>query len=163
MKSLHLNGLLPLIVAVPGTVGSLLFANSTAAQMMTPYGAQEMPPANNAARVQITEGPALESFRNDEAIITWTSNNPGGADEHFGIVSYGTDRNQLNQMAKSHIRLNRNHPSTVFRVRVEGLKPGITYYYTVDSMGGDGKRDGVESTVYQFTTPADLPEPQNIR
>jgi DNA-binding XRE family transcriptional regulator len=45
MKSLHVNGLLLLILAVPGTVGSLLFANSTAAQM-TPYGAQEMPPAN---------------------------------------------------------------------------------------------------------------------
>jgi phosphodiesterase/alkaline phosphatase D-like protein len=158
MRSLHVNRLLLLILAVPGAVGSLLFANSTAAQM-TPYGAQEMPPANNAARVQITEGPTLESFRNDEAIITWTSNNPGGADEHFGIVSYGTDRNQLNQTAKSHIRLNRNHPYTVFRVRVDGLKPGITYYYTVDSMGGDGTRDGLESTVYQLTTPADLPEP----
>jgi Purple acid Phosphatase, N-terminal domain len=158
MKSLHVNGLLLLILAVPGTVGSLLFANSTAAQMM-PYGAQEMPPGNNAARVQITEGPTLESFRNNEAIITWTSNNPGGTDEHFGIVSYGTDRNQLDQTAKSHIRLNRNHPLTVFRVRVEGLNPGTTYYYTVDSMGGDGKRDGVESTICQFTTPADLPEP----
>ena len=95
----------------------------------------------------------------NEAIITWTSNNPGGADEHFGIVSYGTDRNQLNQMAKSHIRLNRNHSYTVFRVRVDGLKPGITYYYTVNSMGGDGTRDGVESTVNQFTTPADLQKP----
>ena len=159
MKILRVNGLLLLILAVPGTIGSLLFANSTAAQM-TPYGAQEeMPPANNAARVQITEGPTLESFRNNEAIITWTSNNPGGADEHFGIVSYGTARNQLNQMAKSHIRLNRNHSYTVFRVHMEGLKPGITYYYTVDSMGGDGRRDGVESTVYHFTTPADLQEP----
>src|ERR1700730_13526034 len=158
MRSLHINGLLLLILAVHAAVGSLLFANSTAAQM-TPYGAQEMPSANNAARVQITEGPTLESFRNNEAIITWTSNNPGGADEHFGIVSYGPDRNQLNQTAKSHIRLNRNHPYTVFRVRVDGLKPGITYYYTVDSMGGDGTRDRVESTVYQFTTPADLQEP----
>src|ERR1700738_4782766 len=157
MRSLHVYGLL-LILAVSGTVGSLLIAHSTAAQM-TPYGAEELPPANNAARVQITEGPTLESFRNNEAIITWTSNNPGGADEHFGIVSYGTDRNQLNQMAKSHIRLNRNHSYTVFRVRVDGLKPGITYYYTVDSMGGDGTRDGVESTVHQFTTPADQQQP----
>jgi Purple acid Phosphatase, N-terminal domain len=115
---------------------------------------------NGACTIEAAaEGPTLESFRNNEAIITWTSNNPGGADEHFGVVSYGTDRNQLNQMAKSPIRLNRNHPYTVFRVRVEGLKPGITYYYTVDSMGGDGTRDGVESTVYHFTTPADLPEP----
>jgi hypothetical protein len=55
MKSLHINGLL-LILAVPGTVGSLLLSNSTAAQM-TPYAAKELPPANNAARVQITEGP----------------------------------------------------------------------------------------------------------
>ena len=70
MRSLHINGLLLLTLAVPGTVGSLLFANSTAAQM-TPYGAQEMPPANNAARVQITEGPTLESFRNDEAMTRW--------------------------------------------------------------------------------------------
>jgi hypothetical protein len=62
-------------------------------------------------------------------------------------------------MAKSHIRLNRNHSFTVFRLRVEGLNPGTTYHYTVDSMGGDGTRDGVESTVYQFTTPADLREP----
>src|ERR1700724_3039178 len=157
MKSLHVNGLL-LILAVPGPVGSLLFANSTAAQT-TPYGAQEMPPANNAARVQIPEGPTLESFRNGEAITTGSSNNPGGGGEPFGIVSYGTDRNQLNQMAKSHIRLNRNHSYTVFRVRVDGLKPGITYYYMVDSMGGDGTRDGVESTVYHFTTLANLQEP----
>jgi hypothetical protein len=159
MRSLHINGLLLLTVAGTATVSSLLFPNSAAAQM-TPYGAQEeMPPANNAARVQITEGPTLESFRNNEAVITWTSNNPGGTDEHFGIVSYGTDRNQLNQMAKSHIRLNRNHSYTVFRVRVDGLKPGVTYYYTVDSMGGDGTRDGVESTVNQFTIPADLQKP----
>ena len=56
-------------------------------------------------------------------------------------------------------RLNPDHAETVFRVRMEDLKPGITYYYTVDSMGGDGTRDGMESTVYQFKTPANLPEP----
>ena len=74
-------------------------------------------------------------------------------------MSYGIVRNQLNQTTKSTIRLNRNHSHAVFRVRVEGLKPGITYYYTVDSMGGDGTRDGVEGTVYQFTTPADQQQP----
>ena len=40
-------------------------------------------------------------------------------------------------MAKSHIRLNMPHPNTIFRVRVDGLKPGTTYYYTVDSTGPD--------------------------
>jgi Purple acid Phosphatase, N-terminal domain len=138
--------------------GSLLLSQSAAPQM-PPYAAKGTPPpAKRAARIAITEGPSLELFRNNEAIVRWTSNNPGGTDEHFGIVTYGTDPHQLNQTAKSHIRLNRNHPYTVFRVRVEGLKPGITYYYTVDSMGGKGTRDGVKSAVYHFTTPVNFEE-----
>jgi hypothetical protein len=32
-----------------------------------------------------------------------------------------------------------------------GLKPQTTYYYTVDSMQGNGKSDGVKSTVNDFT------------
>jgi hypothetical protein len=120
---------------------------------MRPYTAKDIPPpAKKAARVQITEGPALELFRNNEAIIRWTSTNPGGTDEHFGLVKYGTDPDHLNLTAKSHIRLNRTHPDTVFRVRVNGLKSGTTYYYRVDSMGADGSKDGVTSAVYHFTT-----------
>ena len=95
----------------------------------------------------------LESFRNNEAIITWTTNNPGGTDEHFGLVRYGTDPQHLNLTAKSHIRLNRNHPNTVFRVRVLGLRPGTTYYYTVQTLEADGRDDGVRSRVYRITTP----------
>lgn len=149
MKRLYINRLLLIVAA------SLSLSWPTAAQT-SPYTAKDIPPpTKKAAHVQITEGPALELFRNNEAIIRWTSNNPGGTDEHFGIVNYGTDPHQLNQTAKSHIRLNRNHPYTVFRVRVAGLKPGITYYYTVDSMGGDGSRDGVKSAVYHFASPAD--------
>jgi purple acid phosphatase-like protein len=107
--------------------------------------------ATQVSRVHITEGPALELFRDNEAIIRWTSNNPGGTDEHFGFVKYGTDPNNLNLTAKSHIRLNQNHPYTVFRVRLEDIKPGTTYYYTVDSMEATGELDGVKSTVYHFT------------
>ena len=98
------------------------------------------------------QGPELESANDNSAIIRWKSNNPGGADEHFGIVHYGTNPNDLSQTAKSPIRLNQNHSYTVFRVRVDGLKPQTTYYYTVDSMGGDGRLDGVKSTVKHFTT-----------
>jgi hypothetical protein len=79
---------------------------------------------------------------------------PGGDDEHFGIVHYGTDPGDLSQTAKSHIRLNRNHPESIFRVRVPGLKPQTTYYYWVTSAGADGTSDGVKSAVSQFTTPA---------
>jgi hypothetical protein len=56
-------------------------------------------------------------------------------------------------MAKSHIRLNQNHSYTIFRVRVDGLKPQTTYYYTVDSMQGTGESDGVKSKLTHFTTP----------
>ena len=119
-----------------------------------PYRAiAEQPPAPKAAKIKITEGPALEKATNNWAIIRWTSDNPGGSDEHFGEVTYGTDAKELKQTAKSHIRLNRNHPYTVFRVRLEGLQPKTTYYYAVDSMQATGERDGVKSPVKKFTTP----------
>jgi Purple acid Phosphatase, N-terminal domain len=54
---------------------------------------------------------------------------PAGPAEHFGVVHYGTDPKDLSQTAKSPIRLNMAHPNTIFRVRVDGLKPGTTYYY----------------------------------
>jgi hypothetical protein len=123
MKRLYINRVLFILAA------NLSLSRPIAAQSR-PYSAKDIPPpAKKAARVQITEGPALESFRYNEAIIRWTSTNPGGTDEHFGLVKYGTDPDHLNLTAKSHIRLNRNHPDTVFRVRVSGLKPGMTYYY----------------------------------
>jgi phosphodiesterase/alkaline phosphatase D-like protein len=49
--------------------------------------------------------------------------------------------------------LNQSHPYTTFRVRIEGLKPLTTYYYRVTSEESNGKSDGVESPVNQFTTP----------
>lgn len=132
---------------------SLLLLRGAIAQTWL-YNPKEIePPAKKAARVQITEGPSLELYRNNEAIIRWTSNNPGGTDEHWGVVKYGSDPDNLNQTAKGHIRLNREHPYTVFRVRLPGLQPGATYYYKVDSMGADGTDDGVKDTVHRLTTP----------
>ena len=80
--------------------------------------------------------------------------NPGGDDDHYAVAHYGTDPNDLSQTAKNHIRLNRGHAETIFRVRMQGLKPQTTYYYKVTSMGADGQSDGVESSVNHFTTPA---------
>jgi phosphodiesterase/alkaline phosphatase D-like protein len=131
--------------------GGALFSTSSIAQ--TGYQAKVIPPARPAARVLISEGPALESVKDNTAIIRWTSNNPGGSDEHFGIVHYGTDPDHLSQIAKSHIRLNQNHSDTIFRVRMDGLRPQTTYYYTVDSMQATGKSDGVNSSVHQFANP----------
>jgi phosphodiesterase/alkaline phosphatase D-like protein len=133
--------LLKFAIAVLG--GSLLFS--------IPASGQFVPPAKKAARVRITQGPAIESANDSFTIITWTSNNPGGSPEHFGVVHYGTDQ-KLSETAKSHIRLNQSHRYTVFRVRMDGLKPRTTYYYKVDSMNADGTSDGVISSVKTFTT-----------
>ena len=114
---------------------------------------QESPTTYEATRLRITQGPEIERVDPDFAIITWTSNNPRGSPEHYAIVRYGTNPTKLNQTAKSPIRLNPSHSHIVFRVRMDNLKPRTTYYYTVDSMGADGKGDGVETVVKHFTTP----------
>jgi phosphodiesterase/alkaline phosphatase D-like protein len=60
---------------------------------------------------------------------------------------------QLNRTAKAHVRLNREHSDTMFRVSVDGLAPRTTYYYIVDSTQANGKSDRVKSSVAKFTTP----------
>ena len=128
-----------LILAISVLSGSLL--------------AQESPMTPKAARVRIIQGPTIELAREQLTIIRWTTNNPGGSPVHYGIVHYGTDPRGLSETAKSPIRLNPGHASTVFRVRIDGLRPRTTYYYTVDSMEANGKGDGVRSAVKHFTTP----------
>ena len=132
------------LTLIAGTAAGLIGSNLTVAQ--------QIPGDEHARSVQIIVEPALEAATEKSAIIRWMSTTPGGPAEHFGIVHYGTDPKDLSQMAKSPIRLNMAHPNTIFRVRVDGLMPGTTYYYTVDSTGPDGTSDGVKGTVNQFTT-----------
>ena len=136
-------------LAITAAVGSLLSSN--------PMVAQVSPTTSKTARVRITQGPELELAREHLTIIRWTTNNPGGSPVHYGIVHFGTDPRNLSQTAKSPIRLNPDQLSTVFRVRMDDLKPGTTYYYTVGSMEANGTDDGTKKTVKQFTTPG---EPQ---
>jgi Purple acid Phosphatase, N-terminal domain len=150
MNGLHVSRFLPPL-SIIALGGSLLCSSSIASQPVPE--SKILPPAKQAERVRITEGPTIESTHHNLAIIKWTSNNPGGTDEHFGVVNYGTDPVHLTQTAKSPVRLNQNHAMTVFRVRMDGLKPGTIYYYSVDSMQGNGKSDGVKSAVYHFTNP----------
>jgi Purple acid Phosphatase, N-terminal domain len=117
-------------LAMTVALASLLFSTPTIAQIL--------PPAKKAAHVRIDQGPELESANDNWTIITWRSNNPGGSDDHYGVVHYGTNPKQLSQTAKSHIRLNQSHSYTIFHVRVLGLKPRTTYYYVVDSMEANG-------------------------
>jgi phosphodiesterase/alkaline phosphatase D-like protein len=132
-------------VAIAALSASLFLSN--------PASAQFIPSAKKAPHVRIIKGPAIELARNDLTIIRWTTNNPGGSPEHFGVVHYGTEPKDLSQTAKSHIRLNQGHSYTVFRVRVEGLQPRTTYYYKVDSMDARGTSDRVASPISAFTTP----------
>ncbi len=122
------------------------------ASYVTPAVAQLSPTTKKTASVRIIQGPEIERADSYLTIVRWTTNNPGGSPEHYGVVHYGTSPNHLSQTAKSPIRLNPSHSDTVFRVRIEGLQPGTTYYYTVDSMEANGAGDGVKSSVEHFTT-----------
>ena len=147
MNKVHLK-LLMMVAA-----GSLLFPHTTVAQA-NPYAPRTIaPPEPRATHVEISQGPELEIARSNLAIIRWTTNNPGGTDVHFGIVHYGTNPNDLSQTAKNPIHLNRNHSDTTFRVRVMGLSPQTTYYYTVESAEATGANDGEKSPIKQFSTP----------
>jgi hypothetical protein len=150
MSGLHVSGTFPSLMIMILS-GSLLWSSSIASQPVS--DSKILSPAKQAERVRITEGPALESAKGNWAIIQWTSNNPGGTDEHFGVVHFGTDPGHLSQTAQSPVRLNQNHALTVFRVRLVGLTPRTTYYYSVDSLQGNGKSDEVKSAVKHFTTP----------
>src|ERR1700758_1157273 len=74
-------------------VGCLLYS--------TPVPSQVSPTTAKAAKVRITQGPEIERNAPYLVIIRWTSNNPGGSPEHYGIVHYGTNPTELSQMAKS--------------------------------------------------------------
>ncbi len=114
--------------------------------------AQKSPTTLKAARVRIIQGPTIELATDYLTIIRWTTNNPGGSPVHYGIVHYGTNPNRLIETAKSPIRLNPDHASAVFRVRLDNLKARTTYYFRVDSMEANGERDSVTSSIGHFST-----------
>ena len=105
MNRLHVK------LATTAAAGSLLFSNLIAAQG-GPYSPKKLPPLLPTTHVRITHGPELElaNVHDHSAFIRWTTNNPGGTDEHDGIVHYGTNPKELSQTAKMPNRLNRGHP-----------------------------------------------------
>jgi phosphodiesterase/alkaline phosphatase D-like protein len=68
------------------------------------------------------------------------------------VVHYGTDLHALSQTAKSPNRWNPALPSMTYRVEMNRLKPGMTYYYRVESADAFDTAVGPESPVNQFTT-----------
>jgi hypothetical protein len=134
-------------LAIAAAAGCLISSNAMFAQVS--------PTTPKAAGLRITQGPEIELAKEYLTIIRWTTNNPGGSPVHYGVVHYGLDRKNLSETAKNPIRLNPSHATTVFRVRLDDLKPGRTYYYTVGSMEANGMDDGTKSAVKQFTTPGE--------
>ena len=126
---------------------------ATGTLLSSQIGAQILPPQKRAEHVEITKAPELESANSSMAIVRWTTTNPRGDDEHYGVVHYGTDPENLNRTARGHIRLNRAHPETIFRVRLQALEPQTTYFYKVTSTDSKGESDRVEGPIRQFTTP----------
>src|SRR4029077_15815957 len=122
---------LPIRLATSMAVGTLFYS--------PPAATQVAPMTQKATSVKITQGPEIERADSYLTIIRWTTNNPGGSPEHYGVVHYGTNPKELSQTAKSPIRLNPSHPDPVFRVRIDGLKSKTTYYSTVESMEANGK------------------------
>jgi phosphodiesterase/alkaline phosphatase D-like protein len=134
---------LALLVMTVG-ISLLIFSVETASQ--------ERPVSKKAARVQIIKGPAVESSTDNSAIIRWTTNTGGSLIER-SVVHYGTEPKDLSRRAESPNRWNQNLPFMIHRVNVMNLKPGTTYYYTIESVRGDDTPLGEKSnTVNQFTT-----------
>jgi hypothetical protein len=102
--------------------------------------------------VRITEGPEVERTTDTWAIIRWTTTKAGGTSLRYGVVHYGTEPHALSQTAKSPNRLNPALTSMTFRVQMNRLKPGTTYYFRVESVDALDIAEGPESPVNQFTT-----------
>jgi hypothetical protein len=117
-----------------------------------PAAAQQRAAARGSERRQIITGPSLESATDSTAIIGWTANTGRGTTTHYGIVRYGTEREHLDYTARSPNRWNQSLPNVVYRVRLDGLQPATTYYFTVDSAQADGIGMGLKSPVRQFKT-----------
>lgn len=125
-------------------VGSLIASH--------PAAAQQRPADEPVERREIVTGPELESATATTAIIRWTVDTGGGTETRYGIVQYGTDPGRLEYIATSPNRWVRSRPDMIYRVRIDGLSPGKTYYYTVDAALANGVRIRLKSPVKQFTT-----------
>jgi hypothetical protein len=110
--------------------------------------------SETSASTQGDLSPIIESVFDTFAFIGWVTSNPGGTLLHYAIVQYGTDPDHLDRTAKSPSRVNPAHGEMIFRVRVNDLQPGTTYYYRVSSQQANGAADRGTSAIHKFTTRA---------
>jgi phosphodiesterase/alkaline phosphatase D-like protein len=129
------------------TIGLILTAvGSSLVRPSTAYACQ------HSSAAQDTANPTIDSVSDTLAFISWTTPNPGGTILHYAVVRFGKDPNHLEFTAKSPTRINPSHSEMVFRVRIQDLAPGTTYYYKVSSEQATGIPDQLTSGVNKFTT-----------
>jgi hypothetical protein len=134
------------IVLITAAAGSLTASDRLAAGDRARVG-------ENASRVRIIQAPTLESSTDTSAIVRWTTNSVAGTTVRYGVVHFGVDPRDLRQVAKSQNRWNRGLPSMIYRVQVDNLEPGLTYYYSVETTDANGVSEGgMNSELRQFTT-----------
>jgi len=134
------------VFLVTAAAGSLTVSDRLAAGDQARIG-------ENASRVRIIQAPTLESSTDTSAIVRWTTNSVAGTTVRYGVVHFGVDRRNLSQVAKSQNRWNRALPSMIYRVQVDNLEPGLTYYYSVETTDANGVSEGgMNNDLNQFTT-----------
>jgi Tol biopolymer transport system component len=142
MKKLAIVAFVFLVTAVTaGLTASDRFAASDRARI-----------GENASGVRIIQEPTLESSTDTSAIVRWTTSNVEGTTVRYGVVHFGVDPRDLRQVAKSQNRWNRGLPIMTYRVSVDSLEPGLTYYYWVEFTDAKGASEGADRVVHQFTT-----------
>jgi phosphodiesterase/alkaline phosphatase D-like protein len=145
----HSTGALDMKSTTLRTLTMVLFVTVMASLLVRPHSAYAY---QNLGAAYASANPAIESVSDTLAFITWTTPNPGGTVLHYAIVRYGKDQNHLEFTAKSPTRINPSHSEMIFRVRMDGLQPGTTYYYKVSSEQATGISDPATSGVNQLTT-----------
>ena len=91
----------------------ILFACAAAAQAPQPTAGSD-----------VTSGPTITYVDDQFAVVAWTTTSPSES-----RVFYGTDPNDLNQVAES------MKATTTHRVDLRNLKPDTVYYFQLDSPG----------------------------
>ena len=96
-----------------------------------------------AQTVYFTSSPSISYADSQSAVITWTTNVPSAS-----RVWYGTDKNQLTQLAEAP-----SSGTTKHEVKLNGLRPGTAYFIKVES-ARSSEQEAESCGVRSFRTPA---------
>jgi phosphodiesterase/alkaline phosphatase D-like protein len=97
----------------------------------------------SAQKSIITSGLTIRRADANSAVVEWLTSVPASA-----IVRYGTDPNNMSQMAES------PWGGTTHTVTLTGLQPNTRYFFQVKSGDAEGQGTSSYSQPFTFTTPA---------